>query len=77
VTPFALSGAPASFQRFINKALREYLDDFASAYVDDVLIYSSGSKEDHLRKVRLVIQKLGTAGLHLDADKSEFARKRM
>lgn len=77
VTPFGLTGAPASFQRFINKVLREYLDDFASAYIDDVLIYSSGSREDHLRKVRLVIRKLGDAGLNLDADKSEFAKKSM
>ena len=38
VMPFGLSGSPASFQRYINETLREYLDEFCSAYVDDVLV---------------------------------------
>src|ERR1700761_5863548 len=75
VTPFGLAGAPATFQRFINRVLRKYLDDFASAYMDDILIYSSGTRADHFRKVRLVLRKLWEAGLHLDAEKSEFAKK--
>ncbi|XP_044718778.1 reverse transcriptase (RNA-dependent DNA polymerase) domain-containing protein [Hirsutella rhossiliensis] len=41
VCPFGLSGAPASFQRYMNSVLREWLDDFVTAYLDDVLIYSS------------------------------------
>ena len=75
VTPFGLSGAPASFQRYINSVLRQHLDDFCSAFMDDVLIYSNGSKEDHYRKVRIVLRKLLDAGLHLDPDKCEFAKK--
>ena len=43
VTPFGLTGAPATFQRYINWALREYLDDFCTAYIDDILIYTSGT----------------------------------
>ena len=35
VTPFGLANAPSTFQRFINWTLRDYLDEFASAYVDD------------------------------------------
>ncbi|KAM4061338.1 reverse transcriptase (RNA-dependent DNA polymerase) [Hirsutella rhossiliensis] len=41
VCPFGLNGAPASFQRYMNSVLREWLDDFVTAYLDDVLIYSS------------------------------------
>ena len=73
--PFGLKGAPATFQRFINWVLREYLDDFCSAYVDDVIIYSSGTYEDHMEKVELVLKKLLAAGLHLDPKKCEFAKK--
>jgi hypothetical protein len=40
-----------------------------------VLIYSSGSQSDHEDKVKLVVQKLGKAGLHLDVDKSKFSTK--
>ncbi|KAM4054422.1 reverse transcriptase (RNA-dependent DNA polymerase) [Hirsutella rhossiliensis] len=71
VCPFGLSGAPASFQRYMNSVLREWLDDFVTAYLDDVLIYSSGSKADHEAKVRRVLQALADAGLHLDPAKCE------
>jgi Reverse transcriptase (RNA-dependent DNA polymerase)/Aspartyl protease len=72
VCPFGLSGAPAAFQRFINRVLRPFLDDFATAYVDDVMIYSSGSRKDHMAKVRRVLRALAAAGLHLDPQKCAF-----
>ncbi len=55
VMPFGLSGAPASFQRYINYLLREFLDDFVSAYIDDIIIYTAGSLEEHRAKVRQVL----------------------
>ena len=58
VTPFGLTGAPATFQRYINSTLQEYLDEFVSAYIDDILIYSDGSLTDHRKKVRKVMKKL-------------------
>ena len=75
VTPFGLTGAPATFQRFINQTLQEYLDDFVSAYVDDIIIYSHDSLADHRRKVGKVLQKLQEAGLQCDIGKSEFEQK--
>jgi RNase H-like domain found in reverse transcriptase/Reverse transcriptase (RNA-dependent DNA polymerase)/Integrase zinc binding domain len=72
VTPFGLTGAPATFQRYINGVLQEYLDDFVSAYIDDIIIYSSGSLADHRRKVGQVLRKLQEAGLQCDISKSEF-----
>jgi len=75
VCPFGLSGAPATFQRYINSLLRTELDDFASAYMDDVIIYTNGSRGDHFQKVRQVLRKLWDGGLFLDPGKSEFARK--
>ena len=75
VTPFGLTGAPATFQRYINRTLQEYLDEFCSAYIDDVLIYSSGSLSDHREKVRKVLQRLQEAGLQIDIDKCDFEVK--
>ncbi|KAM3549213.1 hypothetical protein ARSEF4850_008972 [Beauveria asiatica] len=75
VAPFGLTGAPAAFQRFINSVLQDYLDDFVSAYIDDVLIFSSGSLQDHRDKVGKVLQRLMDAGLQLDINKSEFEVK--
>jgi hypothetical protein len=77
VTPFGLTGAPATFQRYINWVLREYLDEFCSAYIDDILIYSSGSLSDHREKVQKVFQRLQEAGLQLDIAKCEFDVKRV
>jgi predicted aspartyl protease len=55
VTPFGLANAPSTFQKYINWSLRDYLDEFCSAYIDDILIYTSGSQLDHREKVRKVL----------------------
>lgn len=72
VTPFGLANAPSTFQKYINWTLRDYLDEFCSAYVDDILIYSSGSRRQHQEHVRKVLQRLQEAGLQIDIDKCEF-----
>jgi hypothetical protein len=69
--PFGLTGAPATFQRFINDSLREYLDQFCSAYLDDILIYSK-TKEEHVQHVRKVLERLRSAGLFAKLSKCEF-----
>ena len=63
VTPFGLANAPSTFQKYINWALRDYLDEFCSAYVDDILIYSSGSRKEHREHVRKVLLRMREAGL--------------
>jgi hypothetical protein len=71
VMPFGLTGAPATFQRFINDSLRGYLDQFCSAYLDDILIYSK-TREEHEEHVRKVLQRLREAGLYAKLSKCEF-----
>ena len=58
VTPFGFTGAPATFQRYINWTLQGYLDEFYTAYIDNVLIYSNGSLSDHRTKVKKVLKRL-------------------
>ncbi|KAL5592717.1 uncharacterized protein BROUX77_007046 [Berkeleyomyces rouxiae] len=72
VMPFGLSNAPAQFQRFLNSVLQEYLDLFCSAYVDDILVYTDGSLDEHKEQVNHVLAKLVKAGLTVDIDKCEF-----
>ncbi|EAA65145.1 hypothetical protein AN0003.2 [Aspergillus nidulans FGSC A4] len=50
VTPFGLANVPSTFQKYINWTLREYLDEFCSAYIDDVLVYTNRDLRQH-RKV--------------------------
>jgi hypothetical protein len=75
--PFGLANGPAAFQRYINCVLRSVLDVYASAYVDDILIYTSGDLEDHREKVKTVLKLLEDAGLRLDLGKCEFEAKRV
>lgn len=62
VTPFGLANAPATFQWYINKQLHEHLDLDATAYMDDISIYTDGSKDAHWRTVRSILEKLKNAG---------------
>lgn len=74
---FGFTNAPATFQGYINGVLREHLNDFVSAYADDVIIYSSGFLEDRRHKVGKVLQKPIDAGPQLDVKKCEFESKQM
>ena len=71
VTPFGLTGALVTFQRYINWVLRDELDICCSAYIDDVVIYNDTQKEYRSAVLR-IIHKLADAGLQLDFDKNEF-----
>ena len=69
--PFGLCNALKTFQGYINKSLQEYLDVFCTAYLDDVLIYTS-KDEDHASHVLQVLKRLRKCGLQVDIDKCEF-----
>jgi hypothetical protein len=45
VMGFGPCNGPATFQRYINETLFEYLNVFCTAYLDDVLIYSQNLEE--------------------------------
>ena len=71
VTPFRLANAPSTFQRYINWTLKDFLDDFCSAYIDDIIIYSK-SVSQHQKHVEAVLKRLRDAGLQCDINKYEF-----
>lgn len=62
VMPFGLTNGPAMYQRFINNVLFNYLDDFYTVYLDDILIYSE-NELDHQEHVYKVLLQLCKAGL--------------
>ena len=70
---FGLTGAPATFQPYINGVFGNILDDYILIYLDDILIYTSGSKTDYWRKITHILGKLKKAGLNLDFNKNAFA----
>ncbi|KAI4902503.1 hypothetical protein NFI96_000908 [Prochilodus magdalenae] len=70
--PFRLQGATASFQRLMDEVLRGK-ENFAAAYIDDVVVYSSSWKE-HLRHLSIVL-KINEAGLTANPSKCHLSCK--
>ena len=71
VMPFGLTNAHSSFQHFMNDTIREFLGVFCTAFLDNILIYSSSLKENK-EHVRLVLERLSAAGIHLKLEKCRF-----
>jgi hypothetical protein len=57
VMPFDLTNEPTTFQALMNEVLRHFLRWLVLIFFDDILIYNS-SWSDHLRHVRLILDKL-------------------
>ena len=78
VMPQGLCNAMASWQRFMNWVLRDYIGVFCEVYLDDILIYSN-SIDEHKAHVHLIFDTLWSHGLvasrlksRLFADRVEF-----
>ena len=72
--PFGLQGAPATFQRLMDKLLKD-TRDFAAVYLDDVVIFSE-SWEDHLHRLHQVLQRIKPAGLTINLSHVPWPRGR-
>ena len=68
---FELINASTICQEMINDALREHLDVFVIAYLDDILIYFKTMKE-HKQHIRTMLQCLRQRQLLLKFEKCEF-----
>ena len=47
--------------------------EYARTYIDDLLIITNGTYDDHLQKLEEVLKRLKTAGLRINTTKSSFA----
>src|SRR6266536_4669828 len=68
---FRLTNGLSTYQWYMNDVLFDYLDDFCTAYLDDILIFSDNELE-HEHHVRKVLERLYNAGLQIDLKKCEF-----
>jgi transposase InsO family protein len=71
VMPFGLTNGPATFQHFMNDTFMDYLDDFLTIFIDDLLIYSNNELE-HEEHVKKVLTRLREAGLQASIKKCDF-----
>lgn len=68
---FGLTNTPATFQSYINEALHGLLDTICVVYMDDILIYSSNTKE-YVKYMRLVLERLRHYSLYTKLLKCKF-----
>ncbi|GBB99340.1 hypothetical protein RclHR1_34960001 [Rhizophagus clarus] len=76
VMPFGLRNAPGTFQRIMDKILREYIGNFVEIYVDDIMIYSK-NLEEHIEHIEKVLQKLQEYNLVIKLKKCKFYQKKI
>ena len=68
--PMGINCAPDIFQAKMNNLMSGL--EYVKTYLDDLLILSNGTFEDHLSKVGTVLQRLSSAGLKVHRKKSIF-----
>ena len=74
VLPFGLKQAPSIYQRFMDKSL-EGLNHMCLAYIDDILIFTKGNKEQHLQDVETVLLRIKEKGIVISKKKSKLLQK--
>jgi hypothetical protein len=57
VLPFGLTNGLAIYQRYMNDVLFNYLNNFCTAYLNDIMIYSN-NKLEHETYVKKVLERL-------------------
>jgi len=69
--PFGLVNPPTTFQKMVNKILREFLDHGVVVYLEDILIYSE-NMDDPIKLVQKVLDRLEQHDLAVSLKKSVF-----
>ena len=68
--PMGLSDSPDMFQEKMSMLMNDF--EFVRAHVDDLLVTSNGTFEEHLEHLAKVFKRLTEAGLKANARKSSF-----
>ena len=76
VMPFGLTNAPPTFQRLMECVLAGLSGDHCLVYLDDIIVFSK-TFEEHLQRLRSVLDRLRTAGLKLKLKKCHFAKQQI
>ncbi|CAC16945.1 putative reverse transcriptase [Soybean chlorotic mottle virus] len=74
VLSFGLKQAPSIYQRFMDQSLKG-LEHICLAYIDDILIFTKGSKEQHVNDVRIVLQRIKEKGIIISKKKSKLIQQ--
>ena len=67
-----LTIACATFQRMMDKVLKEFIDVICFVYLDDVIIFSE-NKEEHIGHIKIIVERFRAANLKIKLKKCQFA----
>ena len=76
VMPFGLCNAPATFERLMEQALSGLDLSVVLVYLDDILVHSNTFVQ-HLRHLRLVLERIRHAGLKLSPKKCRLFQRQV
>ena len=69
--PFGLTGAPATFQRLLDRILTPEMRPNVFTYLDNIIVVCTAS-EEYLRCLDKVHERIAKLGLTINPDKSDF-----
>jgi Reverse transcriptase (RNA-dependent DNA polymerase) len=73
-TPMGLCNDGATFQRLMDLILAGLIFEVCLVYLDDVIVFST-SLDQHLERLRLVLEQIRNCGLKLKTSKCSFMQK--
>nr|WPF45145.1 replicase [Hibiscus soymovirus] len=72
VMPFGIKQGPSQYQRFMDNNLKG-LESISLAYIDDIIVFTQGTKQDHLNQLAKILIQLGNKGVVLSKEKAKIA----
>lgn len=76
VMSFGLSNTPSTFMMLMNEVLKEFIGRFIVVYLDDILIFNK-TKEEHIKHVEAVLQRIHEEKLAINLEKCDFFKKEL
>ena len=70
--PFGLVNAPSTFHQRLTNVVLVRVSDFATSYIDDIVIYSQ-FWEENIQHIRAMLKVLAEAGLTVKPSKCKWA----
>ena len=68
--PMGIAGSPDIFQEKMSELMESL--EYVRTYLDDLLVITNDSFNDHLRKLEIVLKRLRSANLKVNVEKSNF-----
>jgi hypothetical protein len=73
--PMGLTSSPSAFMRIVDATLRGLPQNIALAYCDDIIIFTDGDMEAHMKDVGAVFDKLIEGGFTVTCHKVHIGKK--